>query len=124
MTTATTTKKLSPDELLAQFNIDVNRRGYEMQKMRSGLLSTSTAVRTAREERSRVLTRGFFLQAFFYCMPTGLAPALLLPYHSRFPSLEFLLLVFRYNYNYYLFIVSDYIITSRRKKRERESFSG
>jgi hypothetical protein len=43
----TTTKKLSPDEILAQFDLDVNRRGFEMQRMRSGLISTSDAIRTA-----------------------------------------------------------------------------
>ena len=47
MTTTTTSNKLSSDEILAQFNLDVNRRGYEMQKTRSGLLSTPDAVRVA-----------------------------------------------------------------------------
>ena len=46
-TTTNTTKKLSPEELLAKFNLEVHDRAYEMQKLRSGLLSSSDAVRAA-----------------------------------------------------------------------------
>ena len=45
--TTTNTKKLSPDELLAKFNLEVHDRAFQMAKLRSGLLWSSDAVRAA-----------------------------------------------------------------------------